>query len=196
MQKVALLPEVSLGNLKIGPRARKNFVMVGRWSDYKGFDIGLDIFQKYRELTKTKSNLELWCSGAEDIRVELPGVVWRSAARFDWADLLKALPNYRAVLLPYRSATQSGVQVLAWHLAVPCLISDLPGLVENQPPFLESLNISDYPSWFKMLNQMESDSFVNEVGLMGMNRAITSGSETEVGLELEKATRSYLGLGV
>ena len=187
--KVPLLPEVSLENVPRERRRRKDFAMIGRWSDYKGFDIGIDIFLKYRMFSNSPSNLELWCSGTDNHHESTPGIIWRSASKFDWQDLLTELPQYRGVLLPYRSATQSGVQVLAWQSGVPCLISNLPGLVENQPSVLDALSNNDYKSWFELLSKLESDSYVNEVGTQGKISALEIGSETAVGLALEKVVQ-------
>jgi glycosyltransferase involved in cell wall biosynthesis len=195
LQNVPLMPEVKPSDDLVDVAQRRNFAMIGRWSDYKGFDIGIDIFSKYRKDYGSSSELELWCSGVVSPQEDRPGIIWRSKTSYKWAELLAELPKYRGVLLPYRSATQSGVQVLAWQSGVPCVVSNLPGLLENQPQIKNQLNVSDYQDWFKIMGDLESNEYLQEVSAEGSRESRKSGSNLQVGLQLEKAISSFLERG-
>jgi glycosyltransferase involved in cell wall biosynthesis len=192
LQSVPLMPEVNPTNDLRDVAQRKNFVMIGRWSDYKGFDIGINIFLEYRKASGSTADLELWCSGVIGPQQDIPGVIWKSKSSYSWADLLAELPKYRGVLLPYRTATQSGVQVLAWQSGVPCVVSNLPGLLENQPQIKNELELNDQEGWFKALANLESDEFLQEVSVNGRRQSRMSGSDEQVGKKLEQALKSFL----
>lgn len=152
-----LLPEVATDGTEFKTE-RANFAMIGRWSYYKGFDIGLEIWQKFQEFSDSNEILDLWLSGAPHL-TDLPEkVVVRSTDSFSWGDLMSALPFYRAVLMPYRSATQSGVQVLAWSLGVPCLVSSIDGFAQYQLPAFPGISIHNLDEWVgNLFNLLETD---------------------------------------
>jgi hypothetical protein len=53
------------------------------------------------------------------------------------------LGQYRAALLPYREASQSGVQLLALQNYLPTLVTAVGALPEYQPPSLPPINPED-----------------------------------------------------
>lgn len=195
LRNVPLIPEVKPSDEIIDVSQRRNFAMIGRWSDYKGFDIGISIFSEFRNVYGTASDLELWCSGVESPQEDIPGIIWRSKTSYRWADLLEELPKYRGVLLPYRTATQSGVQVLAWQSGVPCVVSNLPGLLENQPQIRNGLELNDVEGWFKTLKNLDSDDFLQEVSIKGRSKSRVSCSDLKVSERLQEALHSFLEAG-
>lgn len=161
-----LLPEIINNDTKF-EFERANFAMIGRWSPYKGFDIGLEMWRNFQQFSETKDVLEMWLSGAP-ILSDLPDrVVVRSTQSFSWDDLMLALPFYRAVLMPYRSATQSGVQVLAWSLGVPCLVSDIEGFVQYQLPSLPGVSVDDSDQWVMKVTDLLKTEYAIDLGRRG-----------------------------
>ena len=192
VQAVQLIPEIKIPSSDRKLTSRENFAMIGRWSDYKGFDIGIDIFKTFKRLSESEAKLDLWCSNAPDIEVGCDDVIWRSKLKFTWDDLVQALPRYRAVLLPYRSATQSGVQVLSWSLGVPCLISDEDGLIENQPPNLLINNLHELTDWVNELELLESDEYLNEISNLGLNFASEKYSLSRLSIQMNRLLKIFL----
>ena len=150
---------------------RKNFAIVGRWSYYKGFDVGFDIWSQYTSRYKTDSVLDVWCSGL-DAPTETPlNIHWRAHKKYAWDEFEEALRHYKAVLMPYRTATQSGVQVLAWDFGVATLISNLPGLVELQPQCLPALDLEDVEGWVQAIHRLDSLSEAIAIGQTGLQES-------------------------
>lgn len=114
---------------------KKNLLFFGLIRDYKGLDILLKAFDeldesyqlivagepygsfdKYRELidaSPAKGRIHLFLDFIKDSEV---------ADFFSTADL---------VVLPYRSATQSGISSVSYHFEVPLVVTDVGGLKET-----------------------------------------------------------------
>jgi len=77
------------------------------------------------------------------------------------------ISNSLGVILPYTSATQSGVIVLAYELGVPVIASDEPGLVEYITPELGSVfSLESTESFIDAENKLISiceDTFLNKI---------------------------------
>ena len=110
--------------------SRRGFAMVGRWSHYKGFDIGLDAWRNLPDAIRKEHPLEVWQRiGSDHPPFEDESLVWHSGG-FAWEEVAEMLSRVAYVLLPYRSASQSGVQVLAQQCGARVIYTDLPGLRE------------------------------------------------------------------
>jgi glycosyltransferase involved in cell wall biosynthesis len=66
----------------------------------------------------------------------LPDAVRVTMGRYSDADLADRLSRTRGVVLPYREASQSGVQVVAMQLGVPTIVTAVGALPEFQPKSL------------------------------------------------------------
>jgi len=166
---VPLLPEIS-SFAKFRPlpsTSRENFAMVGRWSEYKGLDLGIAFFQEYKKRYISESVLDLWCSGLEQPVIDDPSISWKSFSSFTWESLVEILPNYKAILVPYRSASQSGVQILSWDAGVPCLISNLPGLIELQPSQVPAVDLTDMNGWIEAIHKIDKGHYSENLGTCG-----------------------------
>ena len=123
--------EEAAARLGIDP-ARKTLLFFGLIRDYKGLDILLEAFRdlpedyqvvvagepygsfdKYREIIGT-------LPGKDRVHV-FPDYIRDSEVKrfFSAADV---------VVLPYRSATQSGISSIAYHFGVPMIVTDVGGL--------------------------------------------------------------------
>ena len=111
---------------------RKNLLFFGLIRDYKGLDILLEAFGKlddsynlivagepygsfvkYEEIINSspaKDRIKLFTRYIKDSEVKY---------FFSAADL---------AVLPYRSATQSGISAISWHFEVPMVVTDVGGL--------------------------------------------------------------------
>lgn len=127
-----LVPEVPLDRLTISDCTnRSGFLLLGRYSEYKGFDLAIKAWNQLPEHTKQAHPLRVLCSGRlpEDLRAMLsPGSLTERV--FTWQEAADAIRSSLAVLLPYRAISQSGVQALAAGLGTRVIHSDLPGLNE------------------------------------------------------------------
>ncbi len=111
-------------------QVRRGFAMIGRWSHYKGFDIGLQAWQALPDETRKAHPLEVWQRiGSSTPPFADPSLVWHSDG-FEWQEISEMLSRIKYVLLPYRSASQSGVQVLAQQCGARVIYTDLSGLAE------------------------------------------------------------------
>lgn len=189
---VPLLPSLPPRTENAFTDERRNFAMIGRWSEYKGFDLGLKIWEAYTSKFKTDSVLDMWCSGLDEPLITPENVRWRAVKRYDWDEFDLALRRYRAVLMPYRKASQSGVQILAWDVGVPALIADLPGLVELQPKCLPSIDVNDLGGWIDAIRKLDSSEISVELGRLGMQESKEMRSDARVLDVLEKCIESVL----
>lgn len=113
-----------------GNATRKGFALVGRWSHYKGFDIGLEAWRSLPDEVRHEHPLEVWQRiGSDTPPFDDSSLVWHSGG-FEWEEIAQMLSRVKYVLLPYRSASQSGVQVLAQQCGAKVIYTDLPGLAE------------------------------------------------------------------
>ncbi len=119
----------------LSPRAPLELLYFGFVRPYKGLDVALR---------------GLAASGRRDVRLSIVGEFWEGRKdtdalieRLDISDLVEIVDRYvsdgeaaeyfaRAdvVILPYRSASGSGVVPLAYRYGAPVIVSDLPGLTE------------------------------------------------------------------
>ena len=132
---------------------RRGFAMIGRWSEYKGFDIGLDAWRALPERIRREQPLEVWQRiGSDKPPFEDSALVWRSGG-FEWEEIAEMLSRIKYVLLPYRTASQSGVQVLAQQCGARLIYTDLPGLAEFHAEGDIAVSNVDVKQWTSTLAQ-------------------------------------------
>jgi hypothetical protein len=182
--QVPLVPSLPANSMEVVLENRKNFAMIGRWSEYKGFDIGLKIWADYCRMSNTDSQMDMWCSGLEEPIATEPNVRWRAFSSYTWEDFSAALPHYRGILMPYRSASQSGVQILAWDAGVPCIIPNLPGLEELQPACFPSIPLDHEDAWLDSIRTLDSSNVSIELGLLGKEESQRMRGDDKVYLAL------------
>ncbi|MBC3761746.1 glycosyltransferase [Quadrisphaera oryzae] len=105
---------------------RKHFLFIGRLYPYKNVGLVQEVARTV--LSGTGEELHVLGSGPETVRSD--DVVKHLKARFEFAELAVDGGGYRAMLMPYTSATQSGVQLVAAQLGLPCILTRTPGLME------------------------------------------------------------------
>ena len=126
--------EDAIKALGLDPK-RKTLLFFGLIREYKGLDILLEAFRSlpedyqlivagepYGSFEKYQQIIDS-LPGKDRIRV-FPDYIRDSEVKrfFSAADL---------AVLPYRSATQSGISAIAWHFGVPMVVTDVGGLKET-----------------------------------------------------------------
>ena len=141
----ALIPDVG--------GARRGFALVGRWSYYKGFDLGIDAWRSLPEEVRRAHPLEVWHRmGSNHPPFEDESLVWHPGG-YEWEEIAQMLSKVAYVLLPYRTASQSGVQVLAQQCGARVIYTDLPGLREFHASGDIAIESVDTQAWTQALLQ-------------------------------------------
>lgn len=131
---------------------RRGFVVVGRRSYNKGIDIAADAWLALDEQTRAREPLSLILSEGSDYTGETcqgwsqNGINVR-LGNFNFSGIVNCIAKHRIMLLPYRSASQSGAQALAMQLGLLPLVSNVGALPECQPPFTPALSNLDAADW-------------------------------------------------
>ena len=126
--------EEALQKLGIEP-GRKNLLFFGLIREYKGLDILLEAFGKLED------DYNLIVAGEPyGSFVKYEEIIVRSPAK----DRIRLFTNYikdsevkyyfsaaDLAVLPYRSATQSGISAISWHFEVPMVVTDVGGLKQS-----------------------------------------------------------------
>jgi len=141
---------------------RHGFAVVGRISHSKGIDIAVNAWQGLDVTVRDREPLRLMLSEGEDhsssvAQWEREGVSVRMG-RFSFKDMVSEIGRSRVMLLPYRSAMQSGQQILAMQLGVVPIVSNVGGLPEYQPEFLPPVTSLEADLWtHRMLAELGTD---------------------------------------
>jgi glycosyltransferase involved in cell wall biosynthesis len=175
---------------------RQHFAMVGRWSTYKGFDIGIQAYEAFTKRYGFNNELHLWLSGAPDMQALPEGVICKSTSAFSWESLLKELPNYHAVLLPYRNGSQSGVQILAWSCGVPAIVSDIQGLIQLQPKCLPAISITHIDGWVDAMRLVVQDEELGAISGKGRHDIMSKLAPEVVSAALKSCIASSLEISL
>jgi len=120
------------------PPDAPDFLFFGRLRPYKGLDLLRDAFAALRARHPTA---KLRVVGEGDAEVVAPGLAALPGVTVEprWvaeAEIPALLGSARAVVLPYREASQSGVAVQALALGVPVVATPVGGLTEQVRPGL------------------------------------------------------------
>jgi glycosyltransferase involved in cell wall biosynthesis len=123
---------------------RRGFAFVGRISPYKGLDFLLSSWETVQSQLPPDEYLTIIGHG-ELPKAIPPRVIVknRSFSDFEAIDIFR---SSRAVILPYREASQSGVQVAAMQYGSPLIVTRVGALPEFQPSNQPSVEYGDEPA--------------------------------------------------
>jgi glycosyltransferase involved in cell wall biosynthesis len=127
----------------VGPDGRHDFVVAGRLDSHKNIDIVLEAWQRHVDGDSWRGD-ELLLIGHGPLTIRtLPAYVrWRSG-HYRYADVVATLAAAKGSIAHYRSASQSGVQLLSMQLGVMPIVSPVGGLAEYQPPSFPPIGVND-----------------------------------------------------
>ena len=111
---------------------RKDFLMIGRQQPYKNHDVVFAAWEAHTRGSNWQGD-ELVLIGEGNLSRALPAHVRWQRSAFQYRQILEQLARAKGSIAHYRSASQSGVQVLAMQLGVPTLASTAGALPEYQP---------------------------------------------------------------
>ncbi|KAA0023859.1 glycosyltransferase family 4 protein [Antrihabitans cavernicola] len=111
---------------------RQGFAFLGRISEYKGIDFLLEAWESARSHIPQSDVLTIMGSG--ELTHSVPGGVQIINGWYSDADATGLLCKSKALALPYREASQSGVQVAAMQHSTPTIVTNVGALPEFQPP--------------------------------------------------------------
>jgi len=156
------VPDTKRLPAKLG-NERRDFLIIGQVSDYKGLDLALAAWSQVKdagafpgEVLRVITSRSIQSIHRKDVEV--------ISGEYDYIDLLPTLPNYRALLLPYRVASQSGVQVLALQNGVVPIVSDVGALPEYQPPGMPPIAVGDVDGLCDRMLRLRSQDTCRNLG--------------------------------
>ena len=127
----------------VGPEGRRDFVVAGRLNAHKNIDVVLEAWQQHVDGDSWRGDeLLLIGDGPLTIRTLPAYVRWRPGS-YRYADVVNTLAAAKGSVVHYRSASQSGVQVLSMQLGVMPIVSPAGGLPEYQPASLPPVGVDD-----------------------------------------------------
>jgi glycosyltransferase involved in cell wall biosynthesis len=127
----------------VGPEGRRDFVVAGRLNSHKNIDVVLEAWQRHVDGDKWRGDeLLLVGDGPLTIRTLPAYVRWRPGS-YRYADVVTTLAAAKGSVAHYRSASQSGVQVLSMQLGVMPIVSPAGGLPEYQPESFPPIGVDD-----------------------------------------------------
>lgn len=151
---------------------RHGFLVIGRPSPYKGVDVAIEAWR--RMPADRRESLTLILSegpGQSETLGPLDddGLFVREG-RFAFDDVTGQIASSRALLLPYRSASQSGVQLLSMQHAVAPLVHGIGGLAEYQPEAIPAIETLDPGVWSQRMSQLLDDRVADAAGVHAFER--------------------------
>jgi glycosyltransferase involved in cell wall biosynthesis len=122
-------------------KRRRGFAFVGRISPYKGLDFLLSSWETVQ--SQLPSDEYLTIIGHGDLPKAIPPRVIVKNRPFSDLEAIDIFRSSRAVILPYREASQSGVQVAAMQYGSPLIVTRVGALPEFQPSNQPSVEYGD-----------------------------------------------------
>jgi glycosyltransferase involved in cell wall biosynthesis len=127
----------------VGPDGRRDFVLAGRLNPHKNIDVVLEAWQRHVDGDKWRGD-ELLLIGHGPLTIRtLPAYVRWLPGSYRYTDVVTTLAAAKGLVSHYRSASQSGVQVLSMQLGVMPIVSPAGGLPEYQPPGFPPVGVDD-----------------------------------------------------
>jgi glycosyltransferase involved in cell wall biosynthesis len=127
----------------VGPDGRHDFVLAGRLDSHKNVDVVLEAWQRHVDGGSWRGDeLLLIGDGPLTIRTLPAYVRWRPGS-YRYADVVSTMAAAKGFVAHYRSASQSGVQLLAMQLGVMPIVSQAGGLAEYQPTSFPPVPVED-----------------------------------------------------
>jgi glycosyltransferase involved in cell wall biosynthesis len=142
---------------------RRNFILVGRQRPYKNHAVVFAAWDAHTRGPAWQGD-ELVVLGNGEISHPLPPHTrWNSGA-YNYRQVVDELARSKGSIVHYRSASQSGVQVLSMQLGVPTLVSTAGALPEYQPAGLSVTGIDDVERLSRAMDALADTREVDSQG--------------------------------
>jgi glycosyltransferase involved in cell wall biosynthesis len=132
---------------------RRDFVLIGRPGPYKNVPVLLDAWRLHRSGPGWRGD-DLIIIGGGATPTDLPDSVRWQGGQYRYVDVVQTVAQAKGSVVHYRSASQSGAQMLAMQLGVTPIVSTAGGLAEAQPPGEIALGIDDVPGLAAALDSL------------------------------------------
>lgn len=133
--------------------SRRNFLLIGRQKPYKNYAVVFAAWEAHVRGPAWQGD-ELVLLGDGEIEVALPPHARWVRDEFRYSDIVGEIARAKGAVAHCRSASQSGVQVLAMQLGVPTVVSDSGGLPEYQPPGVAVTGVDDIAGLTRVFDQL------------------------------------------
>jgi glycosyltransferase involved in cell wall biosynthesis len=127
----------------VGPEERRDFVVAGRLNSQKNIDVVLEAWQLHVDGESWRGDELLLIGNGPLVIRTLPAYVRWRPGNYRYADVVHTLAAAKGSVAHYRSASQSGVQMLSMQLGVMPIVSPVGGLPEYQPPVFPPIGADD-----------------------------------------------------
>ena len=167
---------------------RTGFAFVGRISEYKGIDFLLDAWALALERGAITDTLTILGSGNYNFGArERVHVINRAFTEQEAANLFSSV---KGVILPYREASQSGVQVAAMRYGAPTIVTNRGALREFQPDPSGVVNYGDIESLANTIVAYSEARDVAQKSIMSQTRYQKHHSDNAVSQRLKEMINS------
>lgn len=142
---------------------RRDFLVVGRLSQYKNVPTILEAYERHRASGNFRGD-RLVVIGGGDPGCELPDHVERIDERFRFADVAPRMAAAKASICLYSAGSQSGVQVWAMQCGTPSIVSEVGALGEYLPEGEGPLCHDDIDALVRQLDRFADAAEAERVG--------------------------------
>lgn len=146
---------------------RRNFLLMGRQRPYKNHQIVFAAWELHTRGSYWRGD-ELRLYGDGWVPIPLPPHASWNRGSFKYGQIVSSLAQSKGSILHYRSASQSGVQVLSMQLGVPTIVSDVGGLPEYQPSDSYIAHVDDAEGLAKLLDSLADPDEVEVQGKIAL----------------------------
>ena len=133
---------------------RRDVVVLGRINPYKDVPTTLAAWAQHVAGPGYRGDELVVVGDGNEAELTLPPhCTWRRE-RFQFADVVPLVARAKAVVVHYRSASQSGVQVTAMQCGTAAVVSDAGGLAEYLPPGQHPVPVGDVAGLARALDAL------------------------------------------
>ncbi|WP_197284920.1 glycosyltransferase family 4 protein [Sciscionella sediminilitoris] len=152
-ETVPLTSDVAEHELPEPVTGRRDFVLYGRLSPYKNIPFVLRAWEQHLGSGHRGDRLLIIGDGEPDFGALPACCEWRRG-RYSYAEVLPVLGAAKGSVAHYRTATQSGVQLLSLQLGVTPIVSDSGALPEFLAPGEHPIGVQDQHGLTEAFDQL------------------------------------------
>lgn len=138
------------------------YLFFGRFEKYKGIDVAISAFNM-SGLTGVKLVIAgdgMLTNTEESAISDNPNSIVLIKKYVPDNQMIWLIKNSRAVVLPYKEASQSGILPIAYSFAVPVIVSNIPGLTQFVVPDKTGIICNNNEDFVKAMRDLMSDELL------------------------------------